>query len=109
MYDRPSYLSGALSSSTSAPISSPISPTARAEPAGAAVGDRRDTARGRGPASSTSSTFFSVIALPICTAPPETVSLSCVSSARGERRPVDAVAARAAADGDDQIARLRSP
>ena len=46
------------------------------------------------------------MALPICTAPPLTVSDSPVSSSRGERRPVDAVAAGAAADGDDQVARL---
>ena len=44
------------------------------------------------------------MALPICTAPPETVSLSCVSSAERKRRAVDAVAAGAAADGDDQVA-----
>ena len=51
------------------------------EAAGAAIGDRVIQARGRGPASITSSTIFSVIALPICTAPPERLSLWWVSSA----------------------------
>ena len=47
------------------------------------------------------------MALPICTAPPLTFSDSAVSSDGGKRRPVDAVAAGAAADGHDQVAGLR--
>ena len=41
VYDRPSYLSGACSRSTSAPSPPPISPTAELKAARAAVGDRR--------------------------------------------------------------------
>ncbi len=46
------------------------------------------------------------MALPICTAPPERSSLSLVSSADWKGRAVDAVAARATADGDNVVARL---
>ena len=49
------------------------------------------------------------MALPICTAPPETFSDSVGQLDRGERRAVNAVASGAAADGDDQVAGLRLP
>ena len=48
-----------------------------------------------------------MIALPICTAPPERLSLSLRQFGRAERGAVNAVAAGAAADGHDQVAGLR--
>ena len=80
MYDSPSYLSGARSSHTTAPISSPISPTALLKPPAPQSVIAWNKPRSRA-ASTTSSIIFSVIALPICTAPPDSVSLSLVSSA----------------------------
>ena len=51
----------------------------------------------------TSATIFSVIALPICTAPPEMFRFLGQFDRR-ERRPVNSVASSASADGDDLIA-----
>ena len=89
--------------------SAPISPTAELEnpPAPQSVTARIQPAISRD-CRITSSTIFSVIALPICTAPPERLPrFRYVSSSRAERRAVDAVAPGASANRDDQIARAR--
>ena len=80
VYDKPEYFSGARSSHTTAPIDSPISPTALEKPPAPQSVMALNKPRSRA-CSTTSSTIFSVIALPICTAPPESESLSLVSSA----------------------------
>ena len=80
MYERPWYLSGAWSRSTTAPSSAPISPTAELKPPAPQSVIAWKSPRSRA-WRITSSTIFSVIALPICTAPPEIDSLSPVSSA----------------------------
>src|SRR5436190_15368287 len=80
VYESPEYLSGALSSQTSAPDSAPISPTALENPPAPQSVIAEYSPRSRA-ARITSISIFSVIALPICTAPPERDSLSCVSSA----------------------------
>src|SRR5262245_57515623 len=79
VYVNPSYLSGARSSQTSAPISAPISPTALEKPPAPQSVTALYSPSSRA-LSSTSSSIFSVIALPICTAPQLVFSLSCVSS-----------------------------
>src|SRR5262245_14538965 len=79
VYERASYFSGAVSSHTSAPISAPISPTALEKPPAPQSVTALYSPSSRA-VSSTSSTIFSVMALPICTAPPLVFSLSCVSS-----------------------------
>ncbi len=79
VYDSPAYFSGALSSSTAAPSASPISPTAELKPPApqSVMALYKPASRA---CNSTSSSFFSAMALPICTAPPLTVSDSAVSS-----------------------------
>ena len=79
VYDRPWYFSGTTSRFTSAPSSSPISPTAELRPPAPQSVTAVYRPRSRA-TSCTSSTFFSVIGLPIWTAPLESISLSSVSS-----------------------------
>jgi hypothetical protein len=75
------------------------------EAASAAVGDGGVQAEVAGLEQDLLSTiFFSVMALPIWTAPLLRTSLSLVSSQRAEGRAVDAVAAGAPADDDDVVA-----
>src|SRR4051812_12565027 len=76
----PAYLSGTSSSATRAPVDSPISPTAEESPPApqSVIALYRPASRAW---SSTSSTFFSVIGSPICTALPTSTAVVCVSSA----------------------------
>ncbi len=104
VYERPSYFSGTRSSQTSAPIFSPISPTALEKPPAPQSVTALYSPRSRA-ASSTSSSIFSVMALPICTAPPESVLALAGQLGGAERGAVDAVAAGPPADGHDQVAR----
>ena len=83
----------------------PISPTAELKPPAPQSVIARKSPRSRA-WRITSSTIFSVIALPICTAPPESDSLCAGQLGRAEGGAVDAVAAGAAADGDDPVAGL---
>ena len=66
---RPAYFSGARSSQTSAPTSSPISPTALEKPPAPQSVTAVNSSRSRA-CRIVSRTFFSSIGLPICTAPP---------------------------------------
>ena len=51
-------------------------------------------------------TIFSVIALPICTAPPGERLALAGQLGRAEGGPVDAIAPGPSTDGDDPVARL---
>ena len=96
-------MSGTRSRWTSAPSSSPISPTALESPP--APQSVMQVYRPRSRAWRMVSVMrFSSMALPICTAPEETVSDSSVELDGGEGRAVDAVAAGAPADDDDAVA-----
>ena len=77
----------------------------RAESAGAAVGDGAEEAA-VGAWTITSSTIFSVIALPIWTAPPETSSLCAVNSAELNVAPWMPSRPGPPADGHDPVAGL---
>ena len=91
-----------------APVFSPISPTALDRP----PAPQSVMAWKSGPLSwsracrITSSIFFSVMALPICTACGEFIGVGVGEHVGGEGRAVDAIAAGAAADDHDVVAGL---
>ena len=94
------------SSQTSAPIFSPISPTATGEAAGAAIGDGVVQAAIAGLQQHVEHHLFGDGVADLHGAAGERFAFAGQFGG-GERRAVDAVAAGSAADGDDQVAGLR--
>ena len=105
VYESPSYFSGARLELDLGAESRPISPTAELKPPAPQSVIERNSPRSRA-WRTTSRTIFSVIALPICTAPPGEGFALAGQLGRAERGAVDAVAAGPAADGDDPVAGL---
>ena len=108
VYESPSYLSGAFSSQTSAPISAPISPTALEKPPAPQSVTAVIQPFVAGRQQHVEHHLLGDRVADLHRAAADLLAFVRQLGA-GKRRPVNAVAARAAADGHDQIARLRLP